>query len=40
MASFKRFLTSRDVEDLRAFLLWQARTSDATATPTAPTHAQ
>jgi hypothetical protein len=28
MAPFGRFLTGKDVEDLRAYLLWQAKTDD------------
>jgi mono/diheme cytochrome c family protein len=39
MAPFNRFLTSKDVEDVRAFLLWQARQPRATETA-APSHAQ
>jgi hypothetical protein len=39
MAPFKRFLTSRDVEDVRAFLLWQAHQPEPTAAPVAA-HAQ
>jgi quinohemoprotein ethanol dehydrogenase len=39
MAPFKRFMTSRDVEDVRAFLLWQAGQPEA-ATLAAQTHAQ
>ena len=39
MAPFARFLSDRDVEDLRAFLLWQARTDDQPR-QVAPAHGQ
>jgi quinohemoprotein ethanol dehydrogenase len=39
MAGFARFLSETDVDDVRAFLLWKAKTGDKTP-PTVPSHAQ
>ncbi|MGH6966823.1 MAG: PQQ-dependent dehydrogenase, methanol/ethanol family [Phenylobacterium sp.] len=39
MAPFKHFMTSNDVEDVRAFLLWQAKQAPAAASAS-PVHAQ
>ncbi|WP_411287452.1 PQQ-dependent dehydrogenase, methanol/ethanol family [Phenylobacterium sp.] len=40
MAGFRRFFDAAGAEDLRAYLLWQAKTGPGPAAPTAPTHAQ
>jgi hypothetical protein len=39
MAPFRRFLTDKDAEDVRAFLLWRAK-SDSAAHVVATGHAQ